>query len=240
MDTSTCPQIYEAGQTPSVILSNVHAELKARILSHPFLARCDKGQVTFDELRNFLVQHGEYSSYFTRYLCAVISQLDDGEDATRLAENLAEELGYGLDNRVPHSRIYARTLEEFGLESRSNPIHPETQFLIDTMFSLCRQSGGIAGLGALYLGAESIVPEMYTCIMKGFRAHAVPRSALKFFTIHVSCDDEHAQTMRAIIERMVADARAGEMALMRRVLSAGETAICARLRFFDGLAGQAQ
>src|SRR6266571_4447830 len=78
-------------------LQTASAQLADRVLGHPFLAGCADGRTTLEQLRAFLVQHGKYSRYFTRYLCALISQLDDSEDVLRLAENLAEELGFGVD-----------------------------------------------------------------------------------------------------------------------------------------------
>src|ERR1041384_623615 len=82
-------------------------EMIDRVLGHPFLAACADGSVTLDQLRAYLVQHGKYTRYFTRYLCALISQLDEGEDVLKLAENLTEELGFGegVEARVPHARI---------------------------------------------------------------------------------------------------------------------------------------
>jgi pyrroloquinoline quinone (PQQ) biosynthesis protein C len=213
------------------LFEDIRSELAARVLRHPFVARCGEGRASFDELRNFLVQHGRYASYFTRYLCALMSQLEDGGDVLHLAENLVEELGYGSDNRVPHSRIYGQMLEGFGVSLDTQAIFPETQNLIDTMFMLCRQPRGLAGLGALYLGAEAIVPVTYVTIMEGLRSHDVPEQRLEFFAMHVQCDDEHAKTMYSIIERMIEDSPADAM----RIVSAGEMAVSARLRFFDGL-----
>lgn len=213
------------------IFENARTELAARVRMHPFVMRCDQGRVSFNELRNFLVQHGRYAGYFTRYLCALISQLEDSGDVLHLAQNLVEELGYGSDGQMPHSRIYSSMLEEFGITREAQPTFPETQHLIDTMFMLCRQPRGMAGLGALYLGAEAIVPATYVPIMEGLRSHDIPEQRLEFFAMHVRCDDEHAKTMRSIIERMIEDAPADAM----RIVSAGELAVSARLRFFDGL-----
>lgn len=207
------------------------AQLNARLLNHPFLVRCADGSVTLDELRRFLIQHGKYSAYFTRYLCALISQLDSGEDVLRLARNLAEELGYGSESRVPHSRIYADILRDFDISLDQHALYPETQNLIDTMFMLCRQPGGLAGLGALCLGAEALVPAMYSCIVEGFRQNGVDDSRLGFFLIHMACDDDHADTMYSMIEALAAASRSAHL----RVLNAGEIAVNARLRFFDAL-----
>lgn len=46
-----------------------------RLRQHPFIQRCRNGTVTSRELHVFLAQHGKYSAYFTRYLCALIANL---------------------------------------------------------------------------------------------------------------------------------------------------------------------
>jgi pyrroloquinoline-quinone synthase len=86
-------------------LQAASAQLPDRVLRHPFLTGCANGTVSLDQLRSFLAQHGKYSRYFTRYLCALISQLDEADDVLRLADNLAED-----------SRIYADMLKDFGID----------------------------------------------------------------------------------------------------------------------------
>jgi len=217
-------------------LQAASAELIDRVLRHPFLLRCADGSVTLDQLRAFLVQQGKYSRYFTRYLCALISQLEEGDDVLRLAENLTEELGYGprADKGTPHSRIYDAMLKDFGIDIASSPVNPETQNLIDTMFMLCRQPHGTAGLGAMCLGAEGLVPAMYGRIIEGFRYHGINLSRLEFFSIHIECDDDHAATMYEILVRQA------EMSPPCKItaLNAGDIAVGARLRFFDAVIGR--
>lgn len=227
---TTTIEIPEKLRTWSMF-QDAYAELTARVLRHPFIVRCGEGKASFGELRNFLVQHGRYAGHFTRYLCALISQLEHSEDVLHLAENLVEELGYGSDNRVPHSKIYNDMLDGLGISLSTQAVFPETRNLIDTMFMLCRQPGGLAGFGALYLGAEAIVPVTYAAIMEGLRSHHIPEPKLEFFAMHIACDDEHAMTMYAIIERVID----GSPENVMRIVSAGETAVNARLRFFDGL-----
>lgn len=212
-------------------LHTASAELATQIAMHPFLVRCRDGTITLPELLEFLVQQGKYSSYFTRYLCALMSQLEDGQDVLHLAANLSEELGYGGGAGEPHSVLYDTLLKDFGLSPQQHPTLPETQSLIDTMFMLCRQTGGLAGLGALCLGAEAIVPVVYSSIIAGFQSRGISLERLKFFSIHVDCDDGHADTMRQIIERKVRESRSSTLV----VLSSAEIAINARLRFFTGL-----
>ncbi len=209
------------------------AQLTDLLLGHPFLIGCANGTVTLDELRSFLVQHGKYSRYFTRLLCALISQLDEGDDVLRLAENLTEELGCGEDAKMhtPHSRIYADMLRDFGIDLAAYPVNPATQNLIDTMFMLCRQRGGAAGLGAMCLGAEGLVPAVYARIVEGFGHHGIDPRRLEFFTIHIKCDDNHAATMFEVLARQTKNAPSCQIT----AINAGEIAVSARLRFFDAL-----
>lgn len=232
--------LLERPSTRSSVLSELQAasvHLTDRVLRHPFLAGCANGTVSLDELRAFLAQHGKYARYFTRYLCALISHLDRGDDVLKLAENLIEELGCGSDaERTPHSRIYANMLRDFNIDLESHPVNPETQNLIDTMFMLCRQPGGTAGLGAMCLGAEALVPAIYARIIEGFRHHGVEHRRLEFFTIHIECDDGHAATMHEILARQT------EMTPSCRIaaLTAGDIAVNARMRFFDALMKKVQ
>jgi len=231
----TMTQLEQSLPQPLVIaeLQTAGAQLIDRILRHPFLTGCANGTVTLDQLRRFLIQHGKYSGYFTRYLCALISQLDEGDDVLRIAENLTEELGYGPDagTRTPHSRIYANMLKDFDIDIAAHPINPETQNLIDSIFMLCRQPRGTAGLGAMCLGAEGLVPAMYARIVEGFRHHDVDLRRLEFFSIHIECDDDHAATMYDILLRQAEQSPSCKIT----ALNAGDIAVRARLRFFDAL-----
>jgi pyrroloquinoline-quinone synthase len=233
--------LFERPSPQSAVLSGLQtasAQLTDRVLRHPFLMGCANGTVTLDELRAFLVQHGKYSKYFTRYLCALISQLDEADDVLRLAENLTEELGCGADAevRTPHSRIYADMLKDFGIDLDAYPVNPETQNLIDTMFMLCRQPRGTAGLGAMCLGAESLVPAVYARIVEGFRCRGVDPRRLEFFSIHIECDDGHAATMYEVLVRQTEESPSCQIT----ALNAGDIAISARLRFFDALLKKVQ
>lgn len=208
----------------------------ARLREHPFIRRCRDGSITRHELNVFLAQQAKYSGHFTRYLCALISNLHDNDDVLRLAENLAEELGLGEKAGEPHARIFARMLDDLGVQQHEVPAFPETDCLIATALHYCKQRNPAYGLGALCLGAEAIVAPLYSDIIEGFIANGVKREQLKFFEIHVECDDDHADTMREIMQRLKAQ-RPEDAALM---LEGAQAMIDARLEFFSGILKGAQ
>jgi pyrroloquinoline quinone (PQQ) biosynthesis protein C len=217
-------------RVPSALQQHA-AEFAHKLQSHPFLKRCADGTITMPELRRFLVQQGKYSAHFTRFLCALISCLEQDTEVLSLAENLAEEMGLGGAHHEPHARIYSRMLKNFDIDIASEDVNPATQNLIDTMYMLCRQPGSVAGLGALCMAAEAVVPSFYARIVEGFISQGVDPSALEFFTIHIEEDDEHAATMYRILARKIAASSQNESVAVH----AGELAIHARLRFLDAL-----
>jgi pyrroloquinoline-quinone synthase len=216
-------------RTPSSLVG-IAGDFANRLLAHPFLQRCSNGTITRQELNNFLIQQGRYSQYFTRYLCALIANLENSQDVRRLLENLAEESGYDDESRKPHSQIYAEMMSDLGVDGSQVATLPETQFLIDSMFMLCRQRDSVSGLAAICLGAEAIVPSLYTCLVQGFVSQGVAKEKLDFFTIHIECDDGHADTMFDMLAERIQLNTTNIAAIQ-----AGEIIINARLRMFDAL-----
>jgi pyrroloquinoline-quinone synthase len=166
-----------------------------------FLTRCRERRVTRPELERFVIQQGFYSRHFTRYLNALMANLAEEYDRHALTQNLFEEMGLGEAKTTPHTQIYRDMMRTMGLRFDDAMPFDTTRHLVDTMLECCRSTNSMVGLGALCLGAEAIVPHIYSTVIQGFEAVGEPRRNLEFFTLHVSCDDEHAITMRNIIAR---------------------------------------
>jgi pyrroloquinoline quinone (PQQ) biosynthesis protein C len=205
----------------------------AQTLRHTaFLTRCRNGDATRVELRTFVRQQYFYSRHFTRYLNALLSNLPDERDRAALTQNLFEEMG--LSGGVPHTQIYRRMMLAMHVNADDGAVYPATQCLIDTMFDCARNSRPMVGLGALCLGAEAIVPVIYSDIVAGFEATGEPSENLEFFTIHIAGDDEHAITMRQIIYRELARDSASVLDLEY----GAARAIGARISFFNAISEQ--
>lgn len=213
------------------ILIDAKQRLIERVRRHSFLIRCRHEAVTLDELKVFLVQQGLYSSYFTRYLCAMMANLPYNEYVLKVAGNLVEELGLAEDSPTQHSTMYRRMLAHFGLSREGARPLPGTRRLIDTMFDHCRDSQPARGLGALCLGAEMLVPAVYADVIAGFRGCGVPEEAVAFFQQHVECDDGHAEIMWEIMAEIVK----GDPEQVALMTNAGEALVDARLAFFTSI-----
>ncbi|WP_257325419.1 TenA family transcriptional regulator [Pseudoalteromonas rhizosphaerae] len=215
-------------------ISKLETSIKAlatRLNGHSFLKRCRDGSISLDELKAFLLQQGLYSAYFTRYLCAMMANLPSNDQVMELAENLFEELGLEPGSPTPHHIIYRNMLDSFDIELDSTKIKQETQALIDCMFAHCRELNPAFGLGALCIGAEAIVPDLYSSLVAGFRHHGVPDEQIHFLLLHIECDDGHAETLNDI---MLEIAGSNEFQL-DNMIKAGEQIIEARLTFFDAI-----
>jgi pyrroloquinoline-quinone synthase len=197
-----------------------------------FLTRCREGTVSRTELYTYVRQQCHYSRHFTRYLSALLANMTDERDRRDLVENLFEEMGLGEFGSVPHSQIYREMMQMMGVSLEDESAFAETEQLVATMFECCGSKRPMVGLGALCLGAEAIVPHLYSTIVAGFESAGEPRANLNFFLIHIEADDEHAETMRRIILREVERDPASAIDLEY----GAARAIGARVAFFNAIA----
>jgi pyrroloquinoline-quinone synthase len=202
-----------------------------QIIHTRFLRRCQNGQISREELNNFVQQHQIYSRCFIRFLAALLANIEDDDHRLALTQNLFDEMGMGDACNLPHSELYRNMMESMGLEPTKTPL-PSTQQLVDTMFECCKSPNYMVGLGALCLGAEGIVPHIYQRIVEGFLATGESLNKLYFFTLHIECDDEHSETMNKIINWQL---QKSPSTLLDLNYSA-EKMIKARIGFFEGLA----
>jgi pyrroloquinoline-quinone synthase len=213
-------------------IEQLESELKAlveKIRTHSFIQRCQDGSITLDELKIFLVQQGLYATNFTKYLCAAMSNLPSNNEIRPLARNLFDESGFS--GTKPHAVVYDETLENFGLSLKGAVPLKGTVKLINEMFRHCRNENPAFGTGALCLGAEALVPYLYTDIVKGFTQCGVSEEQLGFFTLHITVDDEHATTMGEIMASIAKD-KPEEVANM---VTAGRDLVDARMEFFTSI-----
>lgn len=220
----------------TAILEQISEEFILDLRSHPFLQRCRRGQASREEMSIFLAQQDLYSRHFTRFLCALMSNLCSNDQVHALAANLFEELGLDEAGAVPHRLIYKAMLADFGIEEpRAEAALPGTRRLVDVMYANCRDGDFARGLGALCLGAEALVPGMYGDVVAGFAALGDTGEKVAFFTIHIECDDGHAETMRAILEDLIRD----DPDKAAVIEAAGREAVDARKAFFDSIEASA-
>ncbi|AJY64055.1 TenA family transcriptional regulator [Burkholderia glumae] len=196
-----------------------------RLVEHPLLIALASGEASPETLKTFLAQHSHYSRHFTRYLCALIGQLGDSESIRALLENLQEEMGVDGDGQMTHAEMFQRTLRVVGVVPADHEPLPATLQLRNTMMAHCKSSDPLAGLAAMCLGAEAIVPVIYQPVLLALQKSGHTEEATEFFRLHIEEDEDHALTMLALMrqltnhepERFEFAVRVGRELIARRV-----------------------
>jgi len=210
----------------------IDADDVARLTSQCFLRACCTGEASLPALRTFLVQHHHYSRYFTRFLCALISNLPEPGDVKHIAQNLIEEMGADEREGITHAELYQSAMRAAGTEPSDMPAFQATRGLVDAMFDHCRRPDALEGLAALCLGAEAIVPIIYKPVINGLRALGLSEDTTRFFTLHVEDDEDHAMAMLDIMERLTD----GQPVRRKRAVAIGRHLIDLRITMLDAVA----
>ena len=79
-------------------LAEIMAELKDRMNNHPIwnnrlLKACELGHFSKDDYKILFEQYFIYSKNFTRYLCALMANMENDYHRSQLSENIWEEGG---------------------------------------------------------------------------------------------------------------------------------------------------
>ena len=204
-----------------------------KIHESTFIKKCMDKTITADELRRFVQQHYHYSRHFTRFICALLSNMEEQRHFTALLDNLCDENGTHQNASTPHSILYQEMAGELGIDLAVSA-SPSAIALTEKMFEYCSNKNIIHGLSALCLGAEAIVPFLYSRIIMGFLANNIYESTLKFFSIHVECDDAHAEVLQKILTEQLKRSPSN-IHLIRQVAA---EMIDLRITFLDSLIGE--
>lgn len=248
---SSVERLLEVDTSPSVFVDSLQQyALHSRAANHPLLERIATGNLP-DMVGNvsfLLSEYYHYSHQFTRYLTAVMANLEAPKSRSALVANAADESGHmppeeaaellrnGIDPehaKAPHPELFRRFLRAIGAKPeeilRRKP-YVATMAWVEAFRGLCMFGGEIQGVGALGIGTEGIVAVMYRKILRGI-AIAWPNMAPRdkvFFELHALIDDDHADTLRGIALDF-ADSPEG-----RRELAVGAyRALVIRASFFD-------
>ncbi|MFN7130547.1 MAG: iron-containing redox enzyme family protein [Myxococcales bacterium] len=198
------------------------------------LQACAAGTLTRDDFRYVFGQYYLYSRNFTRYLAGLLASCEDDYFRARLSENLWEE-GGGAEPEQRHAEIFRSFLREgLGIEDlEAITFQDSTRYFVDQYLSFCSRESPLATAAFLSLGTEGIVSRLYEVLLAGLQRAGVAESHLRFFHLHIGCDDAHAETLEQMLVALAdgLDARQTALGAMRRALDL-------RLQFFEALYAQ--
>ncbi|HEU5323137.1 MAG TPA: iron-containing redox enzyme family protein, partial [Methylomirabilota bacterium] len=161
---------------------------------------CERGELDLADFRHLFEQYYHYSSGFTRLIGAALVRCDDDYYRARLSQNLWEEAG-GRDVAERHTELFRQfLLRQLQVPSLEGIVFRRyARALLEQSLAFCLSSPPVEAAAFLAYGAEGIVRRLYSCFLVGLRAAGLPPEGLQFFTLHVECDDEHAETLKALV-----------------------------------------
>ena len=219
-------------------------------INHPYLQAISKGDFPNLEfaLKDFAYQYGLYSAKFSCYLSAVIENLSNIEHKQILQLNLAEENGDTHDVDLPsevvssianqsHVQLYQRFEEALGVDDEFRKVVVENQagFLWGQQFLQLCEKNEYVGVGAIGIGTELIVSNIYNQVLDGLKAHTSLTVLQRiFFDLHSKCDDEHADQLLKIAEDLANNNESCE-----QIAYGAQMAISLRTEFWDRMLDRA-
>lgn len=175
-------------------------------VDHPYLRSLAHGDLpdTRAALRDYCHQYGFYCADFSRYIEAVIGRLDSPPHRLILLQNLSEERGLDASHpdQVPHRILFQQLQRAAGVTpeyAAKTPPCPTVRTWRDLFMRSCASHDAGVGIGALGIGTELIVPTIYRFLHRAVTEHTdMTPDDYRFLTVHLECDDGHADQLKEI------------------------------------------
>jgi pyrroloquinoline-quinone synthase len=181
-------------------LDQIDKDIAAKhLLKHPFYLAWTRGELTREALADYARQYYQHVAAFPTYISAIHAKCDDQSTRKELLKNLIDEEA-GSPN---HPELWLNFAEGLGLSrcgARESENWSETNNLIDTFRSVCRDGSTAEGLAALY-AYESQIPAICESKIDGLKRHygfADPKR-YKYFSVHIEADQEHSAAEQRLL-----------------------------------------
>ena len=220
--------------------------LDSAAVNHRYLRAIREGDFPDIDLalKDFAFQYGVYSGAFVHYVLALTENLSKAEHRQALQANLEEEQGsvHGVDLPPevlasvigqPHTLLYRRFQEALGIDAAyRNTAHAchESRLWACEFLKLCK-TDEFVGIGAIGIGTELIVSQIYDQILAGLKKHSKLTPIQRvFFDLHSECDEAHANQLLRVAEDLARDRESCE-----KIAYGARRAIELRVRFWDAM-----
>jgi pyrroloquinoline-quinone synthase len=173
------------------------------LLKHPFYLAWTRGELSKEALTDYARQYYHHVAAFPMYLSAIHAKCDDQTTRKELLNNLIDEEA-GSPN---HPELWLNFVKGFGVSARdaqNAEKWAETNNLIDTFRSVCRDGSTEEGLAALY-AYESQIPEICESKIDGLKKHYGFTDAkhYEYFSVHIEADREHSAAERKMLSTYI-------------------------------------
>lgn len=192
-------------------LTQIERQIQGRaVLTHPFYQAWQRGELTQAALADYAAQYYHHVAAFPMYLSALHSHTDNADTRRAVLQNLMDEEA-GTPNHPELWLQFAESLGAAQADILAAEASPETSALVRTFRTICCDGSVAAGLAALY-SYESQIPEVAGTKIEGLQTHygITDDAALAYFRVHQEADVEHSAVERALLNRHLSDADAGD------------------------------
>jgi pyrroloquinoline-quinone synthase len=186
----------------SEYLDNIDNDVTEKhLLKHPFYLAWARGELSKDALTDYSEQYYHHVAAFPTYLSAVHANCDDQATRKELLNNLIDEEA-GSPNHPELWKKFAGSLGVEEAELAQTGKQPETENLINTFRSVCKQRSTAEGLAVLY-AYESQIPSICESKIDGLKKHYgfTKPEHYQYFTVHIEADREHSAAEREMLGR---------------------------------------
>lgn len=243
------PRVQPSATAPtsSTLAGLQLAATSHRAVHHRWLNDFQTGSLFADPsaISDFAGSYARYSTSFPAFLRAVIDSLESPEHRELLGHNLREEGGElddemreelreaGIDpvkvDGVSHPKLFRRFHDAVNGQSADPRALRIGEQWRDAFLELLRTASAPAAVGALGIGTEGIVRDVYQQILGGLENHTtLEADDYIFFTLHCLVDDQHQLDLLSIAADLSADEE-GKRELTRGALAALDL----RARYWD-------
>lgn len=181
-------------------LDQIDKDIAAKhLLTHPFYLAWTRGELSKEALVDYARQYYQHVAAFPTYLSAIHAKCDDQATRKEVLKNLIDEEA-GSPN---HPELWLKFAQGLGLSARDAQDAEkwdETENLIDTFRSVCRDGSTAEGLAALY-AYESQIPAICESKIDGLKKHygfADPKY-YQYFSVHIEADREHSAAEQKLL-----------------------------------------
>ena len=183
-----------------------HVVAEKHLLKHPFYLAWTRGELSRDALADYAAQYYHHVAAFPTYVSATHANCADQGARKQLLQNLIEEEG-GSPNHPELWLQFAQGLGVDGATAQQTGQQVETQNLIATFRSVCRDGSTAEGVAALY-AYESQIPEICESKIEGLKKHygMTDPEHYRYFSVHIEADREHSAAEREMLAKQVTPA----------------------------------
>jgi len=181
-------------------LETIDQQVSAKhLLTHPFYLAWTRGELSKTALADYAQQYYHHVAAFPTYLSAVHARCDDQPTRKELLKNLIDEEASSPN----HPELWLKFGEGLGVARdrlQQSKKQPETEELIETFRSICREQSIAEGLAGLY-AYESQIPAVCESKIDGLKKHYgfTDPEHYRYFSVHIEADREHAAAERAML-----------------------------------------